>query len=51
MKRTMHNYFREIISKTLDLENEGYKKLIKTHDFRESTKSLMEKRDPIFKGK
>jgi len=51
MKKTMHAYFREIISKTLDLENEGYKKLIKTHDFRESTKSLMEKRDPIFKGK
>jgi len=23
----------------------------KTHDFRESTKSLREKRDPIFKGK
>jgi len=51
MKKTIHSYFREIISKTLDLENEGYKKLIKTHDFRESTKSLMEKREPIFKGK
>jgi enoyl-CoA hydratase/carnithine racemase len=51
MKKSMHNYFREIISKTLDLENEGYQILIKTHDFRESTKSLMEKRDPIFKGK
>ena len=51
MKKTMHTYFREIISKTLDLENEGYQTLIKTHDFRESTKSLMEKRDPIFKGK
>ncbi|MFX0073255.1 MAG: enoyl-CoA hydratase/isomerase family protein, partial [Candidatus Hermodarchaeota archaeon] len=51
MKKTMHAYFREIISSTLDLENEGYKKLIKTHDFRESTTSLMEKREPIFKGK
>ena len=40
MKKTMHNYFRDIISKTLDLENEGYQKLIKTRDFRESTKSL-----------
>jgi len=51
MKKTLHSYFRAIISNTLDLENEGYKTLIKTHDFRESTKSLAEKRDPVFKGK
>ena len=47
----MHSYFKEIISKTLDLENEGYKIAIKTHDFRESTKKKKKKRDPVFKGK
>ena len=51
MKKTMHHYFREIVSKTLDLENEGYRASIKTHDFRESTKALTQKREPIFKGK
>ncbi|MFX1594587.1 MAG: enoyl-CoA hydratase/isomerase family protein [Promethearchaeota archaeon] len=51
MKQTMHNYFKDIISKTLDLENEGLRDLMKTHDFRAATKSLITKRDPIFKGK
>ncbi len=51
MKKTIHDYFREIVSRTLDLENEGYQAAIKTHDFRESTKSLIQKREPIFKGK
>ena len=51
MKKTMHNYFREIISRTLDLENEGYKASIKTSDFRAATKSLITKKDPTFKGK
>lgn len=51
MKRTMHDYFKEIISKTLDIENEGLRELFKTHDFRESLKSLIQKREPIFKGK
>jgi enoyl-CoA hydratase/carnithine racemase len=51
MKKTMHNYFKEIMSSTLDLENEGLRKLLTTHDFRESLKSLTTKKDPIFKGK
>ncbi|MFX1315720.1 MAG: enoyl-CoA hydratase/isomerase family protein [Promethearchaeota archaeon] len=51
MKKTMHNYFKDIISKTLDLENTELRELIKTHDFRESLKSLIQKREPVFKGK
>jgi len=51
MKKTMHDYFKDIISKTLDLENEGLRELFKTHDFRESLKSLIQKREPVFKGK
>ncbi|MBY8986600.1 MAG: enoyl-CoA hydratase, partial [Candidatus Lokiarchaeota archaeon] len=51
MKKTMHDYFREIISSTLDKENEALRILFKTHDMRESTKALMQKREPIFKGK
>jgi len=51
MKKTMHDYFREIISSTLDRENEALQAAFKTHDMRESTKALMQKRDPIFKGK
>ncbi|MHA1671163.1 MAG: enoyl-CoA hydratase/isomerase family protein [Promethearchaeota archaeon] len=51
MKKTMHDYFREIISSTLDRENEALQAAFKTHDMRESTKALMQKREPIFKGK
>ena len=51
MKKTLHSYFKEILSNTLDLENEGLRKLLTTSDFRESLKALIQKRDPIFKGK
>ncbi|TFF99989.1 MAG: enoyl-CoA hydratase/isomerase family protein [Promethearchaeota archaeon] len=51
MKKTMHNYFTEIVSKTLDLENERLRELFKTHDFRASLKSLVTKKEPKFKGK
>ena len=51
MKKTMHDYFKDILSKTLDRENESLQALLKTSDFRESTKALGEKRAPIFKGK
>ena len=51
MKKTMHDYFREIISSTLDKENEALQAAFKTRDMRESTKALMQKREPIFKGK
>ncbi|MFX1428017.1 MAG: enoyl-CoA hydratase/isomerase family protein [Promethearchaeota archaeon] len=51
MKQVMHAYFRDIASKTLDLENEALRELFKTSDFRASTKSLITKKDPVFKGK
>jgi enoyl-CoA hydratase/carnithine racemase len=51
MKKTMHDYFYDILARTLDLENEGLRALFKTHDFRESLKALGQKRDPNFKGK
>lgn len=51
MKQTMHHYFKDILSNTMDLENEGLRNLFKTHDFRESLKTLRTKKDPIFKGK
>jgi enoyl-CoA hydratase/carnithine racemase len=49
MKRTMHSYFIDILSSTLDLENEGLRKAFASYNFRESIKSLQEKREPIFK--
>ncbi|MFX0033818.1 MAG: enoyl-CoA hydratase/isomerase family protein [Candidatus Hodarchaeota archaeon] len=51
MKKTLHNYFESILEETLDLENEGLRALLKTHDFREALKSIGQKKDPIFKGK
>ena len=50
MKKTMHEYFKPIIEKTLKLENDGWGKLLRTEDFRESLKSLKERRDSVFKG-
>ncbi|MFW9881985.1 MAG: enoyl-CoA hydratase/isomerase family protein [Candidatus Thorarchaeota archaeon] len=51
MKRVMHDYYKEILSKTLDLENEALRASIETSDFRAATKSLITKMDPDFKGK
>jgi 2-(1,2-epoxy-1,2-dihydrophenyl)acetyl-CoA isomerase len=51
MKKTMHRYFREILSKTLDLENRGLRKTFASKDFKESMQALKEKRKPIFLGK
>ena len=51
MKKTIHDYFRDILSKTLDLENEGLRACIETSDFRASLKSLVTKKEPLFKGK
>jgi len=51
MKKTMHDYFRDILSKTMDLENENDMIVINTDDFRESVRSLREKQDPVFVGK
>ncbi|MHA2397484.1 MAG: enoyl-CoA hydratase/isomerase family protein [Promethearchaeota archaeon] len=51
MKKVMYSHFKEIASKTLDLENESLQALFKTSDFRAATKSLITKKDPVFKGK
>ncbi|MHA1689247.1 MAG: enoyl-CoA hydratase/isomerase family protein [Promethearchaeota archaeon] len=51
MKKTMHAYFRDILSDTLDRENKALRKCFTTHDFRESMKALKEKREPVFMGK
>ncbi len=50
MKKTMHAYFREILDKTLDLENKTLRKVFTSKDFNESMKALKEKRDPVFIG-
>jgi 2-(1,2-epoxy-1,2-dihydrophenyl)acetyl-CoA isomerase len=51
MKKTMHAYFSDILSRTLDLENKALRKLFTSKDFRESMASIKEKRDPIFVGR
>lgn len=51
MKKTMHHYFREIISDTLDLENKALRKTFISKDFNESMQALKEKRTPHFVGK
>lgn len=51
MKKIMHDYFRPLIERQLDLENDAIKETIKTRDFRESTISLKEKREPVFRGR
>ena len=51
MKKVMHDYFKPILSKTLDLENEALRASIETSDFRAATKSLITKEEPKFKGK
>ncbi|MBY8984957.1 MAG: enoyl-CoA hydratase/isomerase family protein [Candidatus Lokiarchaeota archaeon] len=51
MKQIMHSHYKEIASKTLDLENQALRELFETHDFRAATQSLSTKKDPIFKGK
>ncbi|MBY8991585.1 MAG: enoyl-CoA hydratase/isomerase family protein [Candidatus Lokiarchaeota archaeon] len=50
-KRVMHDYFKDVISKTLDLENEALRASFETSDFRAATKSLITKKEPVFKGK
>jgi len=51
MKKVMHDYFKDILSRTLDLENEALRESMKTSDFRAATKSLITKKEPLFKGK
>lgn len=51
MKKIMHDYFRSIISETLDKENIALRATFKTQDFRESLKALTLKKDARFKGR
>lgn len=51
MKKTMHKYFREVLTTTVGLENEVWKTLVNSRDMMESTKALKEKREPVFTGK
>ncbi len=51
MKKVMHAYFKDILARTLDLENEALRESMKTSDFRAATKSLITKKNPVFKGK
>ncbi|MFX0153416.1 MAG: enoyl-CoA hydratase/isomerase family protein [Candidatus Hodarchaeota archaeon] len=51
MKKTMHAYFRDILDRTLDLENRGLRKTFASKDFAESMNAIKEKRDPVFIGR
>lgn len=51
IKQTMHGYFRDIISKQMDEENEAWEVALKSADFEESMKALKERRDSNFIGK
>jgi len=51
MKKTIHSYFREIIEKQLDLENKGWRKTLKSKDFKLSLLALKEKKATEFIGK
>ncbi|TFG02009.1 MAG: enoyl-CoA hydratase/isomerase family protein, partial [Promethearchaeota archaeon] len=51
MKKTMHEYFREIIIQTQELEKETNLKLYKTHDFRAAMRSFKNKKTTKFKGR
>ncbi|MFX1501652.1 MAG: enoyl-CoA hydratase/isomerase family protein [Promethearchaeota archaeon] len=51
MKKNMHAYFKDFLDRTLDLENRALRKTFTSHDFKESMKSIKEKRDPIFLGR
>ena len=51
MKKMIHDFFRNIVSESLDKENIVLRATFKTQDFRESVKALGEKRDPVFTGR
>lgn len=51
MKKLMHSYFRDILSETLDNENQGIQNTFTTSDFRKATVALKTKKDPKFRGK
>jgi len=51
MKKTMHSYFRDILSHTLDLENKALRKTFASKDFKEAMSALKERREAKFIGK
>ncbi|GAG54017.1 unnamed protein product, partial [marine sediment metagenome] len=51
MKKTMHEYFINIVEKTTNLENKGWRRVAGSKDMLESVKALKEKRDPVFRGR
>jgi enoyl-CoA hydratase len=51
IKKTMHAYYRDILERTLDLENRGLRKTFASKDFNEFMKAIKEKRDPVFIGR
>jgi len=51
MKKTMHAYFRDILSHTLDLENKALRKTFASKDFKEAMLALKERRDTVFTGR
>ena len=51
MKNIIHRTYNECIFKSSELEKKANRQLFKTHDFRESTRAFMAKREPKFKGK
>lgn len=51
IKKTMHAYYRDILDRTLDLENRGLRKTFVSKDFNEFMKAIKEKRDPVFIGR
>jgi len=51
MKKILHQPFIDVLSETLDRENEALNECFKTADFGEALMARGEKRDPVFKGK
>jgi len=51
MKKTMHDYFKDILTKTLDLENKALRKTFASYDFKEAMQALKDKRENVFIGK
>lgn len=51
MKKTIHAHFRDIIVKQLDLENKGWKKTLRSIDFKRSIEALKKKKETEFIGK
>ncbi|TFG22822.1 MAG: enoyl-CoA hydratase [Promethearchaeota archaeon] len=51
MKKAMHAYYRDILARTLDLENKALRKTFASKDFKEAMLALKEKRTANFIGR